>query len=146
MANTYFRIKKASTAGTPSEPPFDAWPVGIAPGGIDAPPVVTYPQAVAVSLSGAPTGIFGKPWAEFGRPRINATGMTFYNNLFATATSGSALVKVNLLDPRTGNWTVYSGVAWRPVTAQRVIPGINGPEYTEFRQRVTELVALSGWD
>jgi len=146
MANTNFRIKTAVTSGTPAEPPFDAWPVGIAPGGIDAPPVVNYPQAVAVSLSGAPTGIFGKPWTEFGRPRINATGMAFYNNLFTSTTSGSALVKLNLLDPRTGNWTIYSGIAWRPTTAQRVLPSVSGPEFTDFRQRVTELVALSGWD
>jgi len=146
MANTNFRIKTYNTYGMPGEPPFDAWPVGIAPGGIDAPPVVNYPQAVAVSLSGRPTGIFGKPWTEFGRPRINATGMAFYNNLFASTTSGSALVKLTLLDPRTGNWTVYSGVAWRPTTAQRVLPSVSGPEFTDFRQRVTELVALDGWD
>jgi hypothetical protein len=146
MANTSFRIKKHAESGTPAEPPFDAWVVGIAPGGIDAPPIVNYPVAAAVSLNGAPTGIFGKPWTEFGRPRINATGMAFYNNLFPATTSGSALVKVNLLNPRTGNWTIYSGIAWRPTTAQRVMPGINGPEFTEFRQRVTELSALTGWD
>ena len=145
MANTYFRIKNAATSGTPSEPPLDAWPVGIAPGGIDAPPVVNYPQAVAISLSGAPTGIFGKPWTEFGRPRITATGMAYYNALFGSATTGSALVKVNLLDPRTGNWIIYSGMAWRPTTAQRVIPGLSGPEFTDFRLRITELVALSTW-
>ena len=116
------------------------------PNGIDAPPVVNYPQATAVSLSGAPTGTFGLPWTEFGRPRINATGMTFYNNLFEATTSGSAMVKVNLLDPRTGNWTIYSGIAWRPTIEQRAMPGISGPEFTNFRQRVTELSALSGWD
>jgi hypothetical protein len=146
MANTNFRIKTAATSGTPAEPPFDAWPVGIAPNGVDAPPVVNYPIAVAVALDGVPTGVFGKPWTEFGRPRINATGMAFYNNLFASTSSGSALVKINLLDPRTGNWTVYSGVAWRPTMAQRVLPGLSGPEFTDFRQRVTELVALGGWD
>jgi hypothetical protein len=146
MATTNFRIKTYATSGTPAEPPFDAWPVGIAPNGIDAPPVVNYPQPIAVSLSGAPTGTFGAPWAEFGRPRINATGMAFYNNLFASTTSGSALVKVNLLNPRTGNWTIYSGIAWRPTIEQRVIPGLSGPEFTNFRQRVTELSALNGWD
>jgi|WetSurMetagenome_2_1015567.scaffolds.fasta_scaffold349661_2 hypothetical protein len=146
MANTYFRIKKSSVAGTPAEPPFDAWPVGLAPNGVDAPPVVNYPQATAVAINGAPTGAFGKPWTEFGRPRIGAAGMAYYNALFAATTSGSALVKVNLLDPRAGAWAIYSGIAWRPTIAQRVLPSPSGSEYTDFRLRVTELVTLGSWD
>jgi len=145
-ATTYFRIKNASTSGTPAEPPIEAWPVGIAPGGIDAPPLVIYPVAVAMALNGKPTGVFGYPWSEFGRPRIGATGMAYYSALFSSPTASYVDVKVKLLDPHTGVWTIYSGVAHRPTLGQRVIPGPSGPEYTDFRLRVTELISLSGWD
>jgi hypothetical protein len=146
MASTYFRIKKHSTVGMPAEPVIDAWPVGIAPNGIEAPPVVVYPGPTSIALNGAPAGAFGKPWAEIGRPRINATGRAIYENLFADTSVGSALVKVRLLEPRSNAWTIYSGIAWRPTAAPRVLPGVSGPEYTDFRVRITELTGLDGWD
>ena len=143
MANTYFRIKKASTSGTPAEPPFDAWPVGVGTNIVDTPPTVNYPQAQKVNGRGYPVGIIGMPYTEFGRPRIGSTGYAYYNSLFEATTSGSAYVKVNLYDERSQAWAVYEGAMWRPTHGRGVIAGQSGPEWTDFLVRVTELQSSS---
>jgi len=91
---------------------------------------------------GYPIGYAGRPWTEFGKERIGTAGLTFYNALFESSASGSALVKVNLYDRFALAWKCYEGVAWRPSYAEGAIGDdgrMGGPFFLNFRMRVTEL-------
>jgi hypothetical protein len=142
MATTNFRLRAYAASGTPSEPPINAWPVGYGAPRVDAPPTVNWPLPTAVDGLGRPVGAIGKPSTEFGRNRIDETGYAWYNTFFS-GTETYVQVKVNLYDERTQGWSVWTGYMWRPTRAAPVVPGLAGPEYTEFRVRVTELVATT---
>lgn len=141
---TNFRIRLAASSGTPAEPPLNAWPVGYGGPAIDAPPTVNWPQPTGVDGLGRPVGIIGKPWTEFGRNRIDETGYAWYNAFYGSSSNNYAQVKVNLYDERAQGWSVWEGYMWRPTHAGPVIAGVAGPEFTNFRVRITELV-MTTW-
>lgn len=134
MPNTLFRICKASSVGEPAEPPFDAWPL------VEAAPVVTYPEPKSRNGLGYPARVLGLPFSNFGRDIIGVEGVDYYNDLFESTSSGSALVKVNLYDPRSVQWRVYQGVLWRPTIATAAR---SGTRFNQFRIAVTELTPSS---
>lgn len=131
MANTSFRIALATVSSEPAEPPVVAWPT--TEGGA---PVVRFPEPTAATGIGQPAGFAGKPWCEFGRAVVDATGLDYYNDLFATSVSEVATVKVKLYNPRTAAWQVYLGYLWRPSLGQ-ALPAYR---WRDFTCRVTELV------
>jgi hypothetical protein len=130
MANTNFRIRKASDSGTPAEWPEDAWPL------VEAPPIVRYPIFTRHTGMGDPAGFSGLPWAEMGRDTINETGLSYWNGLYDTALSTHADVVVKLYDPHQASWQIYTGKLHRYTIGPTAI---GGPWLTTFRVRITDL-------
>ena len=142
MATTNFRLRLYAASGEPSEPPLNAWPVGYGKNVIAAPPTVIWPRPTSQDGLGRPAGIVGLPYTEFGRERIDAVGYAWYNAFIGSAEY--VQVKAKLYDERSQSWTVWAGYMWQPTHAPAVVAGLSGPEYTEFRVRITELTA-SAW-
>lgn len=137
MATTNFRLALSTVFGEPDEPPIDAWPVGYGRNQIAAPPTVIWPSPTAVDGLNRPVAAVGAPYTIFGRDRINATGYSWYNEIIGGA--AYVEVKVTLYDERTQSWTVWKGYMWQPTHSAAAVAGVDGPEYTDFRVRITGL-------
>jgi hypothetical protein len=138
VATNEFRIKRATTPGTPSQPPADARPLQ------DGAPIVIYPDASAVNGLGYPVNTLGLPYADLARERSNDNTLVFWNALYPSS-SGSSFVKVELLDPHSDTWKIYSGALERYRIMPNVIGGSSHP-YLGFRVRISALAELAGWD
>lgn len=138
-ATTNFRIGAAAVVSEPAQPLLAAWPTVEG-----AAPVVRYPQPTRRTGAGLPAGIVGKPWCEFGRSRVEQTGIAYYQAFFATAADESVAVKTKLYDARSGTWKIYSGIMWRPQVG-KALPG-SAYRFSDFKVVITELVELAGWN
>lgn len=136
-ATTSFRLGKYATTTTePAQPAVTAWPTTVAS------PIVRYPMATRQDGYGHPAGIVGRPYCEFGRERITATGLSFYTGMFASSADEYVQVKAKLYDARTQTWLIYKGILWRP-TIRESAPGVY--VFREFRAVITELEVLATW-
>lgn len=134
MSDGFFIKKAATGGGEPAQWPVEARPL------VEAPPVVIYPAQRGPNGAGLPGAQYGLPYSLPGRNMISAAGLAYWNGLYETASSGSALVKVQLYDPYTATWAVYQGVLWRYTvdTAAR-----SNYRFQNFRAKISELTPTS---
>lgn len=75
---------------------------------------VEYPQATEYDGNGAPCGAIGRPRIIIEAPIMTDTGFDFWRDLFASATSTYATVKLQPFDERTGTEDKFEGYLERP--------------------------------
>ena len=75
---------------------------------------VEYPRAAEYDGLGAPCGAIGRPKIIIEAPMMTDTGFAFWRDLFASATSVHATVKLEPFDERTGAVTKLQGYLERP--------------------------------
>lgn len=121
-----------------SDPPDDAQPAGFGSPEIQQAPIVQRNIPAARTGTGSPCQIDDELFAIIGRPIINPTGLAWYYGF--TGSNPSASVTVQLYDPVTQSWVVYSGTMWAP----QYTPGGRAGSTVlllDFSVRFTNLVA-----
>lgn len=133
MASTTFQVYIGTTWTTP---PDDAKPAGIGNPVLDYAPVVRYNEPTYRTGNGLPAGIVTELWAEIGRPRINASGLSWWYNTVGIGENSSVYKGVALYNLRTQQWEQYYGYLWQPTFTR----GMAGLWFLDFRIRITGLV------
>jgi hypothetical protein len=76
-----------------------------------------YPKANEVTGLGGPCGAFGKPTIHIQTPKMNGTGMGFWQAFFASSIAQSAAISIEVLNPSTGLSEKWAGTLKRPTFA-----------------------------
>jgi len=83
---------------------------------------VRYPDAGEMDGLGRACGAIGQPQISLHSGLMTATGMDFWQNLFATTTATYVELWLKVLDVRTNSWDEFHGYLQRPKFS-RMIPG-----------------------
>ena len=124
----------------PTTPPSYAMPVSIGSPIMDTAPVVRHHEPTARNGVGEPVGVSLEKFTVIGRTSIAQLGLAWWHTTLGMYDNDvqSSLVFIKLLQPSTGEWRWYSGIAWRPTFTS----GQAGNKVRDFKIHISNLTSV----